>query len=255
VVAILGLLVAACQSPAARHGQAAAVPPARITITTGNLTFSSPAGAAAHRGSVVTSALHVLVDRRPDLGIEVSVTGGRLVRVSAVNGAGRAVAGIRGAGGAGWRAEWALTPGQAYRVTATAVNPRGRSSTTTGSFRTLTPRHTFSAMTSLGTGQVFGVGMPIMVTFSHPITRKAEVERSLEIWSSKPVTGAWYWMSNIQVWFRPRTYWPAHTRVRFEAHLKGVQGARGIYGHANLAQHFRIGSSLVAVASAPPHIT
>src|SRR6185437_15319219 len=52
VVAILGLLVAACQSPAARHGQAAAVPPARITITTGNLTFSSPAGAAAHRGSV-----------------------------------------------------------------------------------------------------------------------------------------------------------------------------------------------------------
>jgi len=253
VVAILGLLVAACQSPAARHGQAAAVPPARITITTGNLTFSSPAGAAAHRGSVVTSALHVLVDRRPDLGIEVSVTGGRLVRVSAVNGAGRAVAGIRGAGGAGWRAEWALTPGQAYRVTATAVNPRGRSSTTTGSFRTLTPRHTFSAMTSLGTGQVFGVGMPIMVTFSHPITRKAEVERSLEIWSSKPVTGAWYWMSNIQVWFRPRTYWPAHTRVRFEAHLKGVQGARGIYGHANLAQHFRIGSSLVAVASAATH--
>jgi lipoprotein-anchoring transpeptidase ErfK/SrfK len=253
-VAVLGLLVAACQSPAARHEKAATVPPARITITSGNLTFSSQAGAAPHGGTAVTrSALHVLVDRRPDLGIEVSVTGGRLMRVSAVNGAGRAVQGILGAGGAGWHADWALTPGHAYHVTATAVNPRGRATVIAGSFRTLTPRHTFAAMTSLGSGQVFGVGMPIMVTFSHPVTRKAEVERSLEIWSSKPVTGAWYWVSDTQVWFRPRTYWPARTRVRFEAHLKGVQGARGIYGNANLTQRFRIGNSLVAVASAATH--
>ena len=192
LVAVAGLLVAACQGPAARHGQPTAAPPARITITSGNLTFSSPAGAGPHGGSVVTSALHVLVDRRPDLGIEVSVTGGRLVRVSAVNGAGRAVRGILGAGGRSWRPDWALSPGRAYHVTATAVNPRGRAAAITGSFRTLKPRHTFSAMTSLGTRQVFGVGMPIMVSFSHPITRKAEVERSLEIWSSKPVTGAWY---------------------------------------------------------------
>ena len=251
LVAVLGLLAAACQGQAARPGAAAPVPPARITITTGNLTFSAPAG--SHRGSVVTrSALRALVDKRPDLGIEVSVTGGRLVRVSAVNGLGRAVPGTL-AGRADWRANWALSPDQAYHVTATAVNPRGRESTIVGSFRTMTPRHTFSAMTSLGTGQVFGVGMPIMVTFSQPITRRAEVERSLEIWSSKPVTGAWYWMSDTQVWFRPRAYWPAHTRVRFEAHLKGVQGARGSYGDANLSQRFRIGNSLVAVASAANH--
>ncbi len=252
LVAVLGLLAAACQSQAARPDAAAPVPPARITITTGNLTFSAPAG--LHGGSVVTrSALRALVDKRPDLGIEVSVTGGRLVRVSAVSGLGRAVPGELGAGGADWRANWALSPDQAYHVTAAAVNPRGRESTIVGSFRTMTPRHTFSAMTSLGTGQVFGVGMPIMVTFSHPITRRAEVERSLQIWSSKPVTGAWYWMSGTQVWFRPRAYWPAHTRVRFEAHLKGVQGARGIYGDANLTQRFRIGNSLVAVASAANH--
>jgi lipoprotein-anchoring transpeptidase ErfK/SrfK len=254
LVAVLGLLAAGCQSPAARPRAAAPVPPARITITTGNLTFSSHAGPARRWGSVVTrSAERALVDRRPDLGIEVNVTGGRLVRVSAVNGTGRAVRGLLAAGGADWHADWALTPDQAYHVTATAVNPRGRATAITGSFRTLAPLHSFSAMTSLGTGQVFGVGMPIMVTFSHPITRRAEVERTLEIWSSKPVTGAWYWMSGTQVWFRPRAYWPAHTRVRFEAHLKGVQGARGIYGDANLTQRFRIGNSLVAVASAARH--
>ena len=46
------------------HGQAAAVPPARITITSGNLTFSAPAGAIPDGGSVVTrAALYTLVDR------------------------------------------------------------------------------------------------------------------------------------------------------------------------------------------------
>ncbi len=247
LVAALGLLAAACQSPAAHPRAAAPVPPAGITITTGNLTFSAPASAASPGGSVVTrSAVRALIDKRPDLGIEVSVTGGRLVRVNAVNGRGRAVPGAL-TGGADWRADWALTPDQAYHVSATAVNPRGRATSLTGSFRTLTPRHTFSAMTSLGTGQAFGVGMPIMVTFSRPVTRKAEVERSLEIRSSTPVTGAWYWMSDTEVWFRPRAYWPAHTRVRFEAHLKGVQGARGI------SQRFRIGNSLVVRASAATH--
>jgi lipoprotein-anchoring transpeptidase ErfK/SrfK len=254
LVAIFGMFVAACQGPAGRPGAAAPVPPATITITTGNLTFTTPAGAVPGGAAVVTrSAARALVDRRPDRGIDVRVTGGSLVRVRAVSGAGKTVPGVLAAGGRNWHADWALTPAQAYHVTATAVNPRGRVSVRTASFRTLTPRHSFSAMTSLGSGQVFGVGMPIMVTFSQPITRKAEVERALEIWSSKPVTGAWHWMSNTQVWFRPRTYWPAHTRVRFEAHLKGVQGARGIYGDANLTQRFRIGNALVAVASAATH--
>jgi lipoprotein-anchoring transpeptidase ErfK/SrfK len=60
-------------------------------------------------------------------------------------------------------------------------------------------------------------------------------------------------MSDSEVWFRTRTYWPAHTKVRFEAHLKGVQAAPGVYGDANLGQRFRVGSSLVAVASAANH--
>jgi hypothetical protein len=73
---------------------------------------------------VTRAALGALVDRRPDLGMEVSVTGGRLKRVSAVTGTGRAVPGMLGAGGTQWRADWALAPDQAYHVTATAVNPR-----------------------------------------------------------------------------------------------------------------------------------
>ncbi len=137
------------------------------------------------------------------------------------------MAGAYAPGSRSWRTRWALAPSQTYRVTATAVDARGRRTVMASTFRTLRPRRTFAAATVLGAGETVGVGMPIMIDFSRPITDKAAVERALQIWSSKPVTGAWYWVTSKSVWFRPRHYWPAHTRVRFTAHLAGLQGAPG----------------------------
>lgn len=249
------VMVAACQGGPPSHR---ALPPrlARVTITTGNLTFiSAVAGARQSRSAdvVTRSAAGNLIDRRPDLGISVSVSGGTLSSVTVTSGSGRTVPGSPGTGGTTWHSTWALAPSQAFRVTATAVNGHHAKTVATGTFRTMTPRRTFSASTTIGTGQVFGVGMPIMVTFSHPITDRAAVEQALEVRSSKPVIGAWYWMSSTQVWFRTRNYWPAHTRVWFDAHLKGVRGAPGVYGDANLAQQFRIGNSLIVIASTAGH--
>ena len=91
------------------------------------------------------------------------------------------------------------------------------------SFRTLIPRATFQTQIFEGYQQTYGVGMPIILTFSHPVTCKAAVERSLQLWTSKPVYGAWYWDTSTSLVFRPRTYWPQHTQVRFAAHLAGVE--------------------------------
>jgi lipoprotein-anchoring transpeptidase ErfK/SrfK len=261
----LGLSLAACQGmgasrPAAYH--AALRPLPRVTITTGNITFTSaltPGSARqARQATVTTASVHRgatagPVDRRPDLGVSVSVSSGTLSSVTVTSGAGNTVPGTLGAGGTSWHTSWALAPSQVYHVTAAATDGPGRRTVASGSFRTLTPRQTFSAATSLAWGQVYGVGMPIMITFSHPVTDKAEVERALSVRASKPVTGAWFWMSSSEVWFRTRTYWPAHTRVWFEAHLKGVRAAPGVYGEANLSGHFRIGNSLIAIASAARH--
>jgi hypothetical protein len=70
--------------------------------------------------------------------------------------------------------------------------------------------------------------------------------------------GAWYWDSRcnlapVCVYFRPRRYWPAHTRVSFTGHLNGVEVAPGVYGHHTLTQTFTIGSSLIVVASTARH--
>jgi len=254
------LLLAACSG----GGQAAAVrPPATVTITSGNLTFSSAATAAKGAGrehrtgaAVLTSpaaASAGALDTRPDLGVAVSVRDGTLSQVVVRSAAGAAVPGSYAAGSRAWRTGWALMPGQTYQVTATAVNPAGRRTVAAGTFATFRPQRDFTATTTLTPGETVGVGMPIMVTFSQPVRDRAAVERSLEVWSSKPVTGAWYWMDSKDAWFRPEHYWPAHDQVRFTAHLAGVQGAPGVYGRANLSQHFQIGSSLIARANTATH--
>jgi lipoprotein-anchoring transpeptidase ErfK/SrfK len=257
------LIIAACQGGTAAPQKAVNHPPAKVTITTGNLTFTSTPtsgqpGSEAHqaasgRTGVARPAFAVPVDERPDLGISVTASQGALSSVSVVNAAGKSLDGSFTSDMSAWHTAWALAPSQNYRVTAAAVNSKGRRTVTTGTFRTLTPAHTFSATVGMTAGETVGVGMPVMVTFSQPVEDKAAVERSFEIYSSKAVTGAWYWMSNDSVWFRPANYWPAHTSVSFTAHLSGVQAAPGVYGGQDLSQHFTVGDSLIVVASAATH--
>jgi lipoprotein-anchoring transpeptidase ErfK/SrfK len=106
-----------------------------------------------------------------------------------------------------------------------------------------------------GAGATYGVGMPIMLTFDHPITNKAAVERALTLTTSKPVIGAWYWDGSEQLDFRPRDYWPAGTTVSLTSHLDGVEGAPGVYGVHDLSQTFTIGQSVIAVADTSTHRT
>jgi lipoprotein-anchoring transpeptidase ErfK/SrfK len=152
-----------------------------------------------------------------------------------------------------WHSTWALHPAQDYTVTATTVDSAGRPVTRTTSFRTLAPDHTFRAHIYEGYGQTFGVGMPVILTFSHPIRNRAAVERALQLRTSRPVTGAWYWDGNETLYFRPQNYWPPHTTVSVDAHLNGVQGAPGVYDRHDLTQTFRIGGSLIVTASAAAH--
>jgi lipoprotein-anchoring transpeptidase ErfK/SrfK len=100
--------------------------------------------------------------------------------------------------------------------------------------------------------------MPIILYFDQPIGDKAAVERALQVKTSKRVTGAWYWdtpcnMAPACLYFRPRHYWPTHTRVSFTGHLNGVEAAPGVYGHHTLTQSFTIGRSLTVTVNTADH--
>ncbi|MGP7996273.1 MAG: Ig-like domain-containing protein [Streptosporangiaceae bacterium] len=247
-------LVSACGGGGSAAPRAAVHPLASVTITGGTVTFSSAAraaGPAAHAAGSAHPA--VQVDTRPDLGIQVAARRGTLTAVTVRNAAGQLVPGSYRTGSQSWHTGWALAPAQAYQVTATAVNSKHQRTVISGTFRTFRPEHAVTVSTTMTPHETYGIGMPIMLSFSRPVTDQAAVERSLQITSSKPVTGAWYWMNRKSVWFRPRGYWPAHTQVRFTAHLAGVQTAPGVFGRADLSQGFRIGSSLVVVANTATH--
>jgi len=190
----------------------------------------------------------------PSKGITVATADGTLKNV-AVTTAGDPVTGTYAAGRKSWHSIYALNVSQSYTVTATATSASGATSTKTATFRTLTPKSTFITEVFEGYKQTYGVGMPIILNFSQPITDRAAVEQSIELTTSKPVVGAWYWDGNKTLYFRPRDFWPAHTTVSFTGHFDGVQAAPGLYGYHTLTQTFVIGTSVIAVASTRTHRT
>jgi lipoprotein-anchoring transpeptidase ErfK/SrfK len=240
--ASLGVLAAACQSvhhaalTTQRHHQsgATAAAAAQISIT--------PANGSKHA--------------KPNRGVTVTVADGKLRTVTVVRGH-DPLAGVFTQGQTIWHTLYALHPATRYTVTATAAGADGKTVTAKSSFRTLSPAGTASASTLLG-DQTYGVGMPITINFSSPVSpaHRAQVERAISIKSSKPVVGAWMWDGGGTILdFRTRNYWPQHTHVSFLAHFNGVQIAHGVYLTANLSQSFRIGNSLIGVTSTKTHRT
>ncbi|HEX4088148.1 MAG TPA: Ig-like domain-containing protein, partial [Trebonia sp.] len=190
----------------------------------------------------------------PSTGIAVTAAGGTLKKVTVAT-SGDPVTGTYSAARNSWHSAMTLDVSQIYTVTAVATAPNGTTTTKTSTFHTLTPAKTFTTEIFEGENQTYGVGMPIILTFSHPITDKAAVERSIELKTSNRVVGAWYWDGSSTLDFRPRDFWPAHTTVSFTGRFDGVLGAPGVYGYHTLTQSFVIGQSVIAVASTQTHRT
>ncbi len=214
---------------------------------------------AANAGKIVTS---LQISPAPGTtqagtasGITVKAVDGAKITNVKVTTAGDPVTGSLSGTDTTWHSTWTLDTDESYTVTATGTDSEGHPVTATSTFRTMTPAQTFSTEIFEGAGATYGVGIPIMLTFTEPITNKAAVERSLQVTTSKPVVGAWYWDGSEAVDFRPRDYWPQGTAVTLTAHLNGVDGGDGRYGTHTLTQSFDIGQSVIAVASTVSHKT
>jgi lipoprotein-anchoring transpeptidase ErfK/SrfK len=243
VLAVMGLLAAGCgamSKPAAVQLNPQAVAGTPSTAAVHYLQISPAAGTA----NASTAD-----------GITVSTRKGSKISNVTVKTGGDGVTGSLNGAGTSWHSTWALDTGQSYTVTATGTDSAGHPVTATSSFHTMTPASTFGTEIFEGANATYGVGMPVQLTFNEPITNKAAVERALQVTTSKPVIGAWYWDGSEAVDFRPRDYWPANTTVTLTAHLNGVNGGGGRYGTHTLTQTFDIGQSLIAVANTASHQT
>jgi lipoprotein-anchoring transpeptidase ErfK/SrfK len=189
----------------------------------------------------------------PETSISVAALNGRITRLSVAAPDGSEVPGYLDPNGAWWMTKANLLPGTEYRVHARIVPTKGKVRREQWSFTTTAPSAFLGARVVPGDNEVVGVGQPISLRFTEPVANKANVEERLKVTTSVPVEGSWRWMSDREVHWRPRDYWPAHTEVFFDGDLNGVDAGNGVFGNVHRTAHFRIGDSHVSVADSNTH--
>jgi lipoprotein-anchoring transpeptidase ErfK/SrfK len=191
----------------------------------------------------------------PDTPISVKATGGKVTGLTVADVKGRAVKGAMAADGT-WRPQWALRPSTAYTISAQAMGTDGKPVTAQAKFTTLKPKRVLESGMSPLDGETVGVGMPVQLLLSQPVTAKedrARIERSLVVRMSKPVEGAWSWVSDREVQFRPREYWPVGEKVTVVAHLAGLRAGEDVWGTKDRTLAFTVGPEHITKVSNKTH--
>ncbi len=215
---------------------------------------ASAAGAAGTAGVTVRLDGGATSAVAPDRPLDVAVSGGRLTGVTVTDAAGRTVPGTLNAAADAWTPAVPLDVAGHYRADVAVRDPAGRSVDRRVAFTTLTPaRHlAVTGITPAG-GATVGTGEIVSVTFAHPVTDRAEIQRALTVTSDPAVAGAWHWFGDQRVDWRPRAYWSPGTVVTVHADFDGVSDGSGRYGSADYAHTFTIGSDVRAVVDPDTH--
>jgi lipoprotein-anchoring transpeptidase ErfK/SrfK len=203
--------------------------------------------------AVATDPADGAVDVRPDATVNVTAKYGRIVAAELLDDDNGTSAGVIAPDGSAWSsAGSALATASHYRVNLQIDTPRGVKNHIS-SFSTLTPTATVSAEVSPGDDETVGVGQPIIVRFSDPVTNKAAVEQHLLVTPSTPVVGSWHWFSDTEVHYRPQQFWPANITVNVAANLGGVDFGDGVWGDQNITTHYAIGNANVSTVDLQTH--
>ncbi len=100
-----------------------------------------------------------------------------------------------------------------------------------------------------------GVGQPVSVRLGRPVqvSGRAEVQRRLSVSATPPVTGAWRWMSDTEVHYRPARFWAPGTRIEVVADLNHLALPGGVWGSGRRTSSYRIGAAVTAVVDVRRH--
>lgn len=246
VLGSLALLGTACSSPHSGHDQASG-PPKQVDVAPLVRLSATP-------GSTLD----------PSRPFTVSVVRGRLTDVTVTAADGRQVAGRLSADQRSWQTTAPLAADSHYTVRITADDGRGGRGQTAAVFTTRKGSALLTAAlgpegTEDGGQGLYGVGEPITVDLSRPVYQpaaRAAVEHGLKVTSQPAVRGAWHWVDDRTLHFRPEHYWPAHASVEVAFDARGRQIGQGLYGGAPSRIAFRTGDQVLAlVDAATDHMT
>ncbi|WP_232246760.1 L,D-transpeptidase [Kitasatospora mediocidica] len=181
--------------------------------------------------------------------------GDKITDVTLKGPSGTVVAGALDSDGHGWHSTAPLAPATHYTARIAAADDKGARGETTADVSTKPADRLLTAALGPDLGRdVYGVGEPLTVQLSQPVTDPAarrQVEQGLTVFSQPAVTGAWHWVDDKNLHFRPQQYWPANASVRLTFDTQGRQiGTDGTYGGAPSRVAFHTGDRVEALVDA-----
>ncbi len=200
--------------------------------------------------NVDKGASDVPVDTR----LTVESDGGTLRKVTVTSAAGP-VRGKLSGDKTTWVAGSLLEPGTSYSVKTVAANSEGTQRTVRSRFSTVDltlDQQTYPSVAPLD-GETVGVGMPVIVSFDVAVTDRATIEKHLKVTSTPKQPGAWHWISDHEVHWRPKTYWRAGTDVTVDVGINSVPAGGGIYGQEDRRVQFHVGTANIYKVNAQTH--
>jgi lipoprotein-anchoring transpeptidase ErfK/SrfK len=150
---------------------------------------------------------------------------------------GATVDGSLRADGSSWVPMQALKYATKYTVKVSATGKDGKTADATSTFTTMAqPGNTSHMISQMGDNLQYGVGMPIVLTFTRPIPQaaRAAVQKRFWVQTTPAQEGAWNWLSATEVHYRPKDFWRTGTKVSLRALFRGVPLGNGMYGDDDL---------------------
>ncbi|MBX7456301.1 L,D-transpeptidase family protein [Mycolicibacterium sp. 3033] len=190
--------------------------------------------------SVKDGAVGVSVDSPVTVSAEFGVLGA----VSMTNESGKPVRGELSDDGLTWQTAEPLGYNKRYTLTAESLGLGGAAKRQM-SFETHSPENLTMPYVLPNEGEVVGVGQPVAVRFDENIPNRLAAQRAITVKTTPEVEGAFYWLSNREVRWRPAEYWKPGTKVEVEVDTYGVDLGDGLFGQENVSTSFTVGDQMI----------
>ncbi|KAA0917397.1 L,D-transpeptidase family protein [Dietzia sp. ANT_WB102] len=217
------------------------------TIGDGGAQGSQVAEETADPSAVIDlSVADGATDANPAEPVVVSAEGGRFDSVVVRNPEGVQVQGEFNPDLTEWRTTEDLGYGRQYTLESTATDEAGLVTRRSATFTTLTPEIMTAAYLTTGEGSVVGIGQPVAVMFDEPIADRRAAQDNIHIKTEPEVEGAFYWVSNQEVRWRPAEYWAPGTKIDVNVDIYGEDLGGGMYGQQDAHSAFEIGDAVIS---------
>ena len=187
--------------------------------------------------------------------VTLQITNGHLRAVAVTGDGSGAIDGTLSSGDTVWRSAETLVPLTRYQAKVSFVDADNNEKSTVLSFAAADATKHLKVTLSPGDGNTVGVGSPVIASFSRPVPKdeRAMVEARLGVSVTPSVIGAWHWMSDQEVHWRPPKYWKHGTHVTVSADLSALYLGQGVWGVGKHTTSFHVGDSHISRVDVARH--